>query len=114
MLSVPSCNYILHLLRASRPDCESWGGGGGGENDSSFLWPSTKREFLAEALFPACLGAAGAKEEDAKGREVPPLRISGGKSPVKRWQAEFEGIPLVFSRKSVQMTYYQQLTPSFK
>lgn len=25
MLSVSSCNYILHLLRASRLDCESWG-----------------------------------------------------------------------------------------
>lgn len=61
-----------------------------------------------EAFFPACMGAAGVKEKDTKGKEVPPLRISGGKSPGKQGQSEYEGIPLVLSRKSVQMTYYQQ------
>lgn len=75
---------------------------------AAFCGPSTKQEFLGEALFPACMGAARAKEEDAKGKEAPPLRISGGKSPVRQWQLEYEGISLVFSRNSVQMTYYRQ------
>lgn len=39
LLSVPSCNYILHLLRASRPDCESWGGVGGGVDTAAFCCP---------------------------------------------------------------------------
>lgn len=45
---VSRCNYILHLGRVSRLDCESWGWRG--RKDNNFLWSSNKWGFLAEAF----------------------------------------------------------------
>lgn len=69
--SASSCNYILHLLRMSRLDCESWGG----KMTAAFCSPQASGNFLVgfssqctQEWAVRSLNSVSMKNEDEKER----------------------------------------------